>query len=98
MASVGHAHPQNPAADLEHKTETASRVRGRIEKVLDRAKALKLRSGENPARWTGHLDQVLPAKSQVAPVKHHEALSYPELAQFMAELRKLDSLSAKALG
>src|SRR4051794_26482139 len=43
------------------KTETASRVRGRIEKVLDRAKALKLRSGENPARWKGHLDQLLPA-------------------------------------
>jgi integrase-like protein len=56
------------------KTETASRVRGRIEKVLDRAKALKLRAGENPARWTGHLDQLLPRRSQVAPVKHHEAL------------------------
>jgi integrase len=79
------------------KTETANRVRGRIEKVLDRAKALKLRSGENPARWTGHLDQLLPRRSQVAPVEHHEALPYAELPQFMAELVKLESLSALAL-
>lgn len=79
------------------KTETANRVRGRIEKVLDRAKALKLRSGENPARWTGHLDQLLPRRSQVAPVEHHEALPYSELPEFMAELAKLDSLSALAL-
>jgi integrase len=79
------------------KTETASRVRGRIEKVLDRAKALKLRSGDNPARWTGHLDQLLPKRSQVAPVEHHEALPYAELPQFMTELRRLDSLSARAL-
>jgi integrase len=79
------------------KTETANRVRGRIEKVLDRAKALKLRSGENPARWTGHLDQLLPRRSQVAPVEHHEALPYADLPQFMTELRKLDSLSALAL-
>ena len=79
------------------KTETASRVRGRIEKVLDRAKALKLRSGDNPARWTGHLDHLLPAKSQVAPVKHHEALPYTDLPQFMGKLRQRDSLSARAL-
>lgn len=79
------------------KTETASRIRGRIEKVLDRAKALKLRGGENPARWTGHLDQLLPPRSQVAPVEHHEALPYVELAQFMVELRKLNSISARAL-
>jgi integrase len=79
------------------KTETASRVRGRIEKVLDRAKALKLRSGDNPARWTGHLDQLLPKRSQVAPVEHHEALPYAELPQFMTELRRLESLSARAL-
>jgi integrase len=80
------------------KTETASRVRGRSEKVLDRAKALKLRSaGENPARWTGHLDQLLPKRSQVAPVEHHKALPYAELPQFMTELRRLDSISARAL-
>jgi integrase len=79
------------------KTETASRVRGRVEKVLDRAKVLGLRTGENPARWTGHLDQLLPKKSQVAPVEHHEALPYAELPQFMTELRRLESVSARAL-
>jgi integrase len=79
------------------KTETASRVRGRIEKVLDRAKALKLRTGENPARWVGHLDQLLPKKTQVAPVEHHEALPYADVPRFMAELRQLDSTSARAL-
>lgn len=79
------------------KTETASRVRGRIEKVLDRARALKLRSGENPARWNGHLDQLLPAKSQVKPVRHHPALPYRELPAFMAKLRKREGVSARAL-
>jgi integrase len=79
------------------KTETASRVRGRIEKVLDRAKALKLRKGENPAAWRGHLDQLLPAKSQVSPVENHPALPYGELPAFMAKLRAKDGVSARAL-
>jgi integrase len=79
------------------KTETASRVRGRIEKVLDRAKALKLRSGENPAAWRGHLDQLLPAKSQVSPVENHPALPYAELPAFMAKLRAKEGVSARAL-
>ena len=79
------------------KTETASRVRGRIEKVLDRAKALGLRSGDNPARWTGHLSELFPAKSQVAPVEHHPAMPYAELPAFMAKLRAKDSVSARAL-
>jgi integrase len=79
------------------KTETASRVRGRVEKVLDRAKVLGLRTGENPARWTGHLDQLLPKKTQVAPVEHHEALPYADLSRFMTELRQMDSISARAL-
>jgi integrase len=79
------------------KTETASRVRGRIEKVLDRAKALKLRTGENPAAWRGHLDQLLPAKSQVAPVANHPALPYAELPTFMAKLRAKEGASARAL-
>jgi integrase len=79
------------------KTETASRVRGRIEKVLDRAKALKLRTGENPAAWRGHLDQLLPAKSQVAPVENYPALPYAELPVFMAKLRAKEGVSARAL-
>jgi integrase len=81
----------------QDKTETASRVRGRIEKVLDRAKALKLRSGENPAAWRGHLDQLLPAKSQVSPVENHPALPYAELPAFMAKLRAKEGVSARAL-
>jgi integrase len=79
------------------KTETANRIRGRIEKVLDRAKALKLRSGENPARWIGHLDQLLPKKSQVAPVENHPALPYSQLPQFMADLRQREGFGARAL-
>jgi integrase len=79
------------------KTETASRVRGRIEKVLDRAKALGLRSGDNPARWTGHLSELFPAKSQVAPVEHHPAMPYSEMPAFMAKLRAKESSSARAL-
>ncbi|WP_338830184.1 tyrosine-type recombinase/integrase [Bradyrhizobium sp. 27S5] len=79
------------------KTETASRVRGRIEKVLDRAKALKLRTGENPARWTGYLDQLLPRRAQVAPVEHHPAMPYIGVPQFMERLRSRNSISARAL-
>jgi integrase len=79
------------------KTETANRVRGRIEKILDRAKALKLRKGENPAAWRGHLDQLLPKKSQVAPVENFPALPYSELPAFMAKLRAKEGVSARAL-
>ena len=66
------------------KAETASRVRGRIEKVLDAAKAKGFREGENPARWRGHLDHLL---SKLAR-GHHPAMPYEEVAQFIAELRK----------
>jgi integrase len=79
------------------KAETASRVRGRIEKILDRAKALRLRTGDNPARWQGHLDQLLPARSQIAPGKHHIALPYADIPAFMAKLRAHDSIGARAL-
>ena len=79
------------------KTATASRVRGRIEKVLDRAKALGLRSGDNPARWTGHLSELFPATSQVTPVEHHPAMPYADLPAFMAKLRAKKGSSARAL-
>jgi integrase len=79
------------------KTETASRVRSRIEKILDRAKVMKLRTGDNPAKWTGHLDQLLPHRNQVAPVKHHAALPYKDLPAFMARLRQKASISARCL-
>src|SRR6266550_9183802 len=79
------------------KTETANRVRGRIENVLDWAKVHGRRAGDNPARWRGFLDQVLPARSQVAPVEHHATLPYADLPRFMAELRQRDGISVRAL-
>jgi integrase len=79
------------------KAETARRVRGRIEVILDWARVRGYRSGENPARWRGQMDQLLPARSKVAPVKHHTALPYPELSQFMKELRLVPGNSATAL-
>jgi integrase len=79
------------------KSETVSRVRGRIESVLDWAKARGYRQGENPARWKGHLDHLLPARGKVAPVEHHAALSYRELPEFMAALRRRGGLAARAL-
>jgi integrase len=69
------------------KPETAGRVRGRIEVVLNRAKALGLREGQNPAQWRGHLDQLLPARSKVRRVRHHPALHYTEVSTLMADLR-----------
>ena len=79
------------------KTETASRVRGRIELVLDWAKVHGYRDGENPARWKGHLDKLLPAELKVAKVEHHAALSYREIANFMTALRKVPGAKARAL-
>jgi integrase len=79
------------------KPETASRVRGRIENVLDWATARGHRQGENPARWRGHLDNLLPRKTKVRAVEHHAALPYVEVAAFLAELRQHDSIGARAL-
>jgi integrase len=79
------------------KTETAARVRGRIEAILDAAKAREQRAGENPARWRGHLENLLRARSKVRQVSHHPALPYDEIAAFMADLRKQEGISARAL-
>jgi integrase len=79
------------------KTETANRLRGRIERVLAFAAVREFRKGDNPARWRGHLDHLLPKRSKVSAVKHHAALPYAELPAFMADLRGRDSISAKAL-
>ena len=68
------------------KTETASRVRGRMESVLDWAKARRFREGDNPALWRGHLDQLLPKRSRVQTVVHHPALPFDEMASFMRNL------------
>jgi integrase len=79
------------------KPETGSRVRGRIESILDWATALGFRKGENPARWRGHLDNLLPARSKVRKVEHHPALPYPEIAEFTARLREEEGVAARAL-
>lgn len=79
------------------KTETASRVRGRIERVLSWAKARGYRQGENPAQWRGHLDQILPPPSKVSPVVHHPALPYSRLPAFVARLRARNGASVRAL-
>lgn len=78
------------------KAETASRLRGRIERVLDAAKVKGLRSGENPARGRGHLDLLLPKRSK-ASVKHHPALPFAKIAEFMAQLRERPAIAARAL-
>jgi integrase len=79
------------------KTETASRLRGRMESVLAWATVRGLRSGDNPAAWRNHLDQLLPARNKVQPVEHRPALPYTEVAAFMAELRQRDTTAARAL-
>ena len=79
------------------KTETASRLRGRIEAVLDWAAAREYRSGENPARWRGHLDKLLPKRDRVQRVKHHAALPYDEVAAFLQTLRSRDAVAARGL-
>jgi len=79
------------------KTETASRVRGRIESVLDWATVHRYRAGENPARWKGHLDQLLPARAKVKKAGHHSALPYHQIGDFMAVLRRQDGTGARAL-
>lgn len=78
------------------KQETASRLRGRIEKVLDYAKVVGLRSGENPARWKGHLDHILPARQKLAR-GHHAAMAYADVPAFMGRLVGVDGFGARAL-
>jgi integrase len=79
------------------KTETASRVRGRIEAVLDFAKTRGYRTGENPAAWEGNLVHALPARSTIAKVEHHAALPFTELTDFMAQLAAREGIAARAL-
>jgi integrase len=79
------------------KPETATRLRGRIEAVLDYAAARNWRSGQNPARWRGHLSNLLPRRSKVAPVEHHAALPWQDMGAFMATLRQQPGTAARAL-
>jgi integrase len=79
------------------KTETASRTRGRIESVLDWCTVRGYRTGDNPARWKGHLAEVLPGRGQVAKVEHHAAMHYRDVPAFMAALREREGTAARAL-
>ncbi len=79
------------------KTETASRVRSRIEVILDAEKVRGHRTGDNPARWRDHLRQVLPAARKVAPVEHHAALPYSEMPAFFRKIRGAKGMGARAL-
>lgn len=79
------------------KSETASRVRGRVETILDWAKVRGLRAGDNPAAWKGNLARVLPARSRVQKVKHHAAMPFSDVPAFMEDLRQRDGAAAFAL-
>ena len=79
------------------KTETASRLRGRIESVLDWATVSKLRTGDNPARWRGTLEKLLPAPGKITKVEHHPALPYRDVYAFLQSLSQSDATAAQAL-
>jgi integrase len=98
VAEVSTEHVLTVLRPIWHqKAETAVRLRGRIESILTAATVQKLRSGENPARWRGHLAELLPARSKVAPVEHHAALPFAELPTFFLRLQAADGLGARAL-
>jgi integrase len=78
------------------KPETASRVRGRIERVLDWSKVRGYRTGENPSRWRGHLDKVYPPRGKVRKVKHHAALAIDDVPKIYGRLRDANGVAAKA--
>lgn len=79
------------------KTETASRLRGRIESVLDWATVRGFRKGDNPARWRGHIEHLLAARSAVQKTEHHAAMDYREVGAFMEQLRQQEGIGARAL-
>ena len=81
----------------ETKCETAARLRGRIERVLARATVEGHRSGANPATWRGHLQEALPARSEVQPVKHFRAMDFQDVPAFMSELGRIDTIAAASL-
>jgi integrase len=79
------------------RPQTASRVRGRVESILDWARVRGYRVGENPARWRGHLDHLLPSHRRLGRVRHHPALAYADVPAFMHELGKREGNTARAL-
>ena len=98
MADVRTEHVQAVLSPIwASKAETAQRIRGRIESVLSYAATCGWRSGENPARWRGHLENLLPSRGKVAPVEHHPALPWKQIAAFTKALAKQEGISARAL-
>lgn len=79
------------------KTETATRIRGRLESILDWCAVQGRRSGPNPARWRGHLDQLLPNPARIAPVEHHAAVDWREAPAVYARIAQVEGISAQAL-
>ena len=88
---------KKPTPLWQLRPETAYRLRGRIEQILDWATARGYRTGENPARWRGHIDKLLPGRSKIARRKHHPALPYFEIGSFIATLRERKAIASKAL-
>lgn len=98
VRDIGLAHVLDVLRPIwETKTETATRVRGRIEKVLDSAAISGYREGLNPARWQGNLDQLLAKPGKVAKVEHHAALPIDQLGAFMVRLRAMEGTGARCL-
>jgi integrase len=98
VASIGQAEVLKCLEPIwKDKTETASRLRGRIESVLDWAKVRGYRSGDNPAQWKGNLDHLLPVISKAKRVQHHRALPWQDISQFVRQLKQEDGISARAL-
>ncbi|AMK23507.1 tyrosine-type recombinase/integrase [Sphingobium sp. TKS] len=97
VAEIGTAHVLKILEPIwQDKPETASRIRGRIETVLDAAKARGYREGENPARWRGHIAQILPPRSRLTR-GHHKAMPYEAIPAFMGQLREREAMAALAL-
>lgn len=98
VADVSQAHVMTILKPIwEDKTETATRVRQRIENILDWATASGFRTAANPAKWKGHLDQLLAKPTKVKTVRHHRALPYSEIYTFMSELRKVKNTTSRCL-
>ena len=76
------------------KTETATRIRGRVESIIDWATVRGFRSGDNPARWRGHLDHLLPKPSKVTKVEHHAAVAFDQLPEFFERVRRQEGTGA----
>ena len=97
VADIGTAHVLQVLEPIwQEKPETAARIRGRMEAVLDAAKARGYRDGENPARWRGHIAQILPPRSRLSR-GHHKAMAYGAIPPFMAQLREREAMAALAL-